>query len=109
MTKVKAFTTTYLRQLILWFLLASLVALIGYYIYLVNASVFNILSRTESDEKLNLLSSQLSNLEGQYLTLSSSITLDQAKTLGLLDASKQTHFVNRTQTAAQLSLPPNEI
>jgi hypothetical protein len=110
MTKVKKLTIeSHHRELLSWFLITVIVSLFGVYAYLVNTSVFNILNRTESYEKINLLSNELSHLEAKYLTLAGGITLEQARALGFDDASQRTKFVNRTQTAALLTLPANEI
>ena len=79
------------------------------YIYLINLSVFNIYSREQSEDKIGSLRGRVASLEGNYLTLSSRITIDLAHQLGFQDAIVESAFASRDETNVSLAVRLNEI
>lgn len=66
------------------------------YVYLINQTVWNIVTRKNLTKEITEVSGQVAALESSYMTLSSSVTIDRAYALGFseVDSSKTT-FVNR--------------
>ncbi len=75
----------------------ALVLLLGSYVYFVNQTVWNVAKRQAAQTKINDLSSDISNLESNYMTLKHAISLDQAKSLGFNAVSaSDAFFVGRS-------------
>ncbi len=58
-------------------------ALVAIYLYLVSASVLNVIAQKEADGMSAKLESELGVLEGKYFSLSRNITAEHASELGL--------------------------
>ena len=80
-----------------------IVSLLVLYVYFVNQTVWNIVSRQDLTKSINTVSSQVATLEASYMSLSSSLTIDHAYDLGFKDiTTTDTTFVDRpaAQTVA---------
>ncbi len=88
---------------VLFFGLATLlVGTFVFYVYLVNATIMNIVARENAASQISELSSSVGTLEYKYMTLKNSVTIDLAHTKGFTDASP-TSFLARKDLAPALS------
>ncbi len=97
MTNIKAISyqlQTY-RRGIFWSMVAMAVLLFGLYVYFINATVFNVITREKLEEHIADLTTNVSKIEFQNITLKNSVTLDKAATLGFAE-SNDTIFVSRS-------------
>ncbi len=72
-------------------------ALVLVYLYLVSASVLNVIAQREADQSSAALQSQIGRLEGKFFSLSHDITPEHAAALGLKPLSDSS-FVYRLST-----------
>jgi len=80
-----------------------IVSLLVLYVYFVNQTVWNIVSRQDLTKSINGVSSDVATLEASYMALSSSLTIDHAYDIGFKDiTTADTSFVDRpsAQTVA---------
>jgi hypothetical protein len=71
------------------------------YVYLVNQTVWNVVSRQDSAKQVRDASSQVAALESSYMTSSSALTIDHAYLLGFQDIKQaDTTFVTGLPTQA---------
>ena len=79
-------------------ILVSLIVLIaflaGMYGFLLSSSVVNVLIREETEQKIMVMYSNMSDIESKYLTQKNHITLSLAYKLGFTDIQNKT-FVTR--------------
>lgn len=71
------------------------VALLGLYMYLVSASVWHVVMRTEISQEITALSSEISELEGQYIEAQHRVSSDIASLQGYSQASQKV-FIDRS-------------
>lgn len=84
--------------------LASILCLLVLaYLYLVAASVMNIVARKEADARATQIQSSIGALEESYFALSNALTPDSASSLGLAPVAK-TAYVYRPGNAAAASV-----
>ncbi|MCC6290968.1 hypothetical protein IT398_02795 [Candidatus Nomurabacteria bacterium] len=85
----------FLRRRRLFFILAftALSFLVGY-LYLVNSTVFALVSREKLVTILAAKQGAVVSLESEYLTLASGVTMERAIELGFRDAAKETIFAD---------------
>jgi hypothetical protein len=88
------------------FIVAGL--LIFAYLYLVSASVLNVIAQKEADRASSALESDLGELEGTYFALSQDITPEQAAKLGLRPLSGSS-FVYRLSNVSAAPATHNAI
>jgi hypothetical protein len=92
-----------LNTKILFFVFAALlVATFGFYVYLVNATIMNVVAREKVESTISELSTTIGDLEFKYISLKNNITLDLAREKGFTDASP-TAFLARNEAAPALS------
>lgn len=89
-------------------LLAIFVLLILAYIYIVGASVLNIIARKEALAQSDRLSTEISSFEKDYFAVSHTVTPDAGVVLGLSPVSKIS-YVYRPGTVGQAQTQNNEI
>lgn len=79
-----------------FYILVGVIALfLVAYVYLVNQTVWNIVSRKNITKEISNVAGEVASLESSYMALSGSITLDHAYTLGFQDINNaETTFVN---------------
>src|SRR4051812_4168484 len=78
--------------------------LVFVYVYLVSASVLNVIAQREADQASASLQSNIGLLEGKYFALSHDITVQRAEKLGLQPLTESS-FVYRLDT---VGLAPTE-
>lgn len=87
-----------------FYILASVaLVFLGGYVYFVNQTVWNIVSRQNATKEIAMISSEVASLEASYMSLSGSLTLDHAYALGFREvASDNTIFVERSVPAVAI-------
>jgi hypothetical protein len=97
MSKIKAITYQLQahKQALFWMFAALVVTLFGLYIYFINATVFNVVTREKLETHIADLNTHVSEIEIENIALKNSITLDRATALGFTE-SRDTIFVSRT-------------
>jgi hypothetical protein len=69
-----------------FFILASLIGLcLSLYVACVAATISNTLTRQRAEREIAALQTRVSELEFQYVSLTSSVTLERAKSLGFIE------------------------
>lgn len=86
-----------------WILIASLVFLVGTYIYFLSSSVSSVALRRNNEEKIVQLDAEVSALEANYLGQMSGINLELVKKLGYVDAANSASFATRNQPLGLLA------
>lgn len=96
--KVKTLKLPFVNKIstrMLFFALASiLVVIFGFYAYLINKTIMNVVAREDVERNISELSSSIGELEFKYMTLRNGITIDLAYTKGFLDA-EPSQFISR--------------
>lgn len=85
-----------------WSLVAIIFMLSLMYGYFVNVTIFNVADRIKLESKITQLDSKLGEMEFEYLSLKSSVTIEKAYELGFIN-SQSTHFVSRDSSTKGLS------
>lgn len=86
-------------HIIFWAQIALIVSLIITYMYMVNKTVWNVMARQQVESSLVSLNSKLSDLEFEYITAKSNVTLEMARSLGY-QSPQATYFVTRDQSTS---------
>jgi len=95
-TAIHHITPTAFEKKAFLVLAGLIVSLLVLYVYFVNQTVWNIVSRQDLTKSINTISSDVATLESTYMTLSSSLTIDHAYALGFKDITAvDTTFVDR--------------
>lgn len=97
-----------LERKLFYSLTAILILLFASYIYFLGSITFNIVERKALDVDIRNLSSNIGELELEYLSLSNKIDLNLAGTLGFKEI-KNPQFVSRESMARNLSFKNNGI
>lgn len=79
------------------------------YSYFLGATVFNVVERKISVDKMKLLASDVAGLEQEYLALENSIGLKEAEAMGFKEASKTAHFASRKGPLQAFLVKNNEL
>jgi hypothetical protein len=87
-----------------FFILATIaLVFLGGYAYFVNKTVWNVVSRQHAVKEISKISSEVAELEAAYMSLSGTLTLDHAYTLGFREVtSADTVFVERVVPAVAI-------
>lgn len=87
-----------------FFSLASIaLVLAGGYVYFVNQTVWNIVSRQNAAKEISTVSSNVAELEASYMNVSGKLTLDHAYLLGFHEVKNEdTTFVERAVPAVAI-------
>lgn len=78
------------------------------YVYFVGSTVFNIVERKSAESTMRTLSSSISDMEIEYITLAKNIDLTMAKTLGF-NEPKDVYFAARTPVVGAISKTSDEL
>lgn len=73
--------------LVFWAFVSLLVLSAVAYMWLINASVGNVVERKKVSEENRILTINLASLESRYLALTQEMTLERAHTLGFVDVT----------------------
>ncbi len=86
-------------------LLAIIVMLCFSYAYMVNKTVWNVVTRKNTTAKISAVTNQVSQLEYSYITLKNAVSINNAYALGFKDANdKDTTYVSRPTFGKALSI-----
>jgi hypothetical protein len=83
-------------------------ALLSLYVFFVSRTVFNIIERKSAESEMRALSSSLSTLEVEYMSLSKNIDLSLASSLGF-NESKNIYFASRRTSVGSLINKADEL
>ena len=86
-----------------WLFLATSVLSLGMYLYFVNKTILNIVSRQVSERSIDTLTTELGKLESKYGALQLSLTQEKAQEFGLLP-TQPSIFLDARSSAKALSL-----
>jgi len=81
------------EQVIFWGLVSVLFLCAGFYMYCINATVHNVVTRQNLEAEAAELALELGSEEFSYITKRNSITLDLAHTLGFKDVSEKQYVI----------------
>lgn len=83
--------------------LGAIILSFGFYMFLINATVRNVLSTKDIEMELSQLRNNVAELEYRYISKRSDFTIEQASYLGLHEL-KNKIFISKTGTSRSLSL-----
>lgn len=87
-----------------WFLCAGIVVLAIGYVYFVNAIVWNVAERQQSERRLSEMTAKIAVLESEYMALTSSISVAEAYNLGFKNTpAADTSFIKKSATLGALT------
>jgi hypothetical protein len=84
----------------------ALVALIGFYLYFVTASVLNVMARKEALGKINDIQGSIGSLESRYLALANAVSPQEGTQLGLAPV-QNTQYVYRPGNVGAATIAGN--
>jgi hypothetical protein len=96
------FWHTISTRTLFYLLTALLITVFGYYAYLINRTVMNVVARENTEREIAALSGTIGELEFEYITLRNAVTLELAHAKGFQDATP-TQFISRAVTIQSLS------
>ncbi len=80
------------------------------YIYFINSSVLNTVTREQNNREIAKITTKLSSLENRYMARKSDLNMDMAHSLGFKDDFSKVHFSSEDiNVSGNLSLISNEI
>jgi hypothetical protein len=74
---------------IFWTLTAILLLCVGFYMYFINTTVRNVVSRENLENESSKIALEISSNEFKYITLRNSVTLQLAYSIGFKDAENK--------------------
>ena len=83
-------------------LLSGIFISLGLYMYCINMTVRNAVSRNNTENKVLAIQNKVSDLEYQYMTKSNSVTMQSAQDLGLVELPSKI-FISKHPSGNQLS------
>jgi cell division protein FtsL len=109
-TKTIAMNWTGVEQRLFYFLLVAAFLLLSGYLYFVQRSVFNIVTRGQAERQIGQLETKVASLEADYMDIAGrQINADNARSLGFRDVSNVQNFAVKAKRNLSLSLSANEI
>ena len=92
------------EKYIFWSLFGILFLCAGFYIYFINSTIHNTVSRQNLEKEASLLTLKIGSEEFKYITLRNTVTLPLAYSLGFADVSVNA-FVSRTNNPSVAYAP----
>jgi hypothetical protein len=86
------------EKTIFWSLIGLLLLGIGFYMYLINATVHNIVARENFETEASALTLAIGKQEFAYIQARNSITLEMAYSMGFKDIAEKT-YVSRNKVS----------
>ncbi len=80
------------EKTVFWSLIAVLLLSVGFYMYLINATVYNIVARENFESEANALTLSIGKQEFAYIQARNSITLETAHSRGFKEVSQKTYI-----------------
>lgn len=90
------------EKTIFWSLIAVLVLCCGFYMYCVNATVHNTITRQNLEAEASALTLEIGRQEFQYISKRNAVTLALAHSLGFKDTTP-TSFVSKKSNGSEVS------
>ncbi len=84
------------RPVTAWALAGMIAALVLSYAYFVNAAIVNIVATKDMQVQISELTSEVGNLEAEYLAAKSALTLDEARSLGFVSSTSDASYITKT-------------
>jgi hypothetical protein len=100
----KAITHLSREKIVFWILAGILLLSVGFYMFCINSTVRNVVSREKLEADSSKLALEISNKEFQYISMRNAITFEYAETLGFKEVSQKT-FLNKNSTKTVSYLP----
>lgn len=91
------------KPVTLYILSGFLVMFVMVYIYLINGTVMNVVERNSAELSIADISSDISELESNYLNLENSIDVALANSLGFKEIKSDSVYVSVNSSVASLS------
>lgn len=88
------------RPITSWALVGMIVALVFSYAYFVNGAIVNIVATKDMQVEISDLTSEVGNLEAQYLSAKSALSLDDARTLGFIESRADASYIAKRPVGA---------
>ncbi|MFA6158144.1 MAG: hypothetical protein WC763_00750 [Candidatus Paceibacterota bacterium] len=88
------------RPVTAWVLAGMIAALVFSYAYYVNAAIVNIVATKDMQVQISDLTSQVGNLETQYLAAKSALTIEDAHSLGFAESLTDIAYVSKRPSDA---------
>jgi hypothetical protein len=83
---------------VFYIMLALIVMMFSMYVYLVNATVMNVVARQDTERAISSLSTSIGELEFKYIGLKNSVTLELAHAKGFKDTSPSSFLARNKST-----------
>ncbi len=101
MTQYVQQKVAYMERPVTAWALTGIIALVVFsYAYFVNAAIINIVATKDMQVQISDLTSQVGNLETEYLAAKSALSMDEAVTLGFASAGSDVTYVAKTPSSA---------
>jgi hypothetical protein len=101
MTQYVQQKVAYMERPVTAWALTGMIALVAFsYAYFVNGAIVNIVATKDMQVRISDLTSQVGNLETEYLAAKSSLSMDEAATLGFAPAGTDVAYVAKTSSSA---------
>ncbi len=88
------------RPITSWALVGMIVALVFSYAYFVNAAIVNIVATKNMQVEISNLTSEVGNLEAQYLAAKSALSIDEAHVLGFVESHSDASYIAKRPVGA---------
>lgn len=84
------------EKTIFWSLLMTLLVAIGFYMYLINATVRNVVATQNIEAKISQLNLSISSKEFKYISNRNAVTLNLAYSMGFRDIESRTYIKEKS-------------
>lgn len=84
------------EKTIFWSLLMTLLVAIGFYMYLINATVRNVVATQNIEAKISQLNLSISSKEFKYISNRNAVTLNLAYSMGFKDIESKTYIKEKS-------------
>jgi hypothetical protein len=88
------------RPITAWTLAGIIAMLVFSYAYFVNAAIVNIVATKDMQVEISDLTSEVGNLETEYLAAKSALSIDDAHALGFAQSVSEPVYVAKTPSSA---------
>ncbi len=96
--------TIHIEKAVFMTLAFATMMLFALYIYFISASVVHVVMRTEINQEITLIASEISELEGKYIEAQHRVSSDIASLQGYTETQEKV-FIDKTPSSLVLSTP----
>ncbi len=79
---------------IFWAIVCALVLCVGFYMYFINSTVHNVVTRQNLEAEASSLALKIGNQEFQYITSRNNVTMQLAQSMGFKEVTAKT-FISK--------------